>query len=214
MLKFLKERFNYYKLVKKFSTSKIYFDVTVDKKSFIGKNTVLFSGVNLLHSTVSDYTYIQSNSNILFSNIGKFCSIASNVSIGLANHPMSMISTSPIFYDYTQPLPCFFTKEILYDSKHNITNIESDVWIGQGAMIKSGVTIGVGAVIAAGAVVVKDVEPYSIVGGVPAKHLKYRFDEKLRNELYLSKWWELSDEKIIGLSEYFSNPNLMLNEIK
>lgn len=218
MIKYIKQIVKNFLLKSKFPKSKIYDNVNIDKNSQIGKNTVIFNNVNIQNAKIDNYTYIQSNSVISFTNIGKFCSIASNVHIGLAEHPTNFISTSPIFYDNTQSLPFFFTKKKEFKNIYLQTTIGADVWIGQNVIIKSGVSVGAGAIIGAGAVVVKNVEPYSIVGGVPAKHIKYRFDELLRYQLIESKWWEYEDEQIEELSSYFSNPkelvDLLINKKK
>lgn len=214
MIKYIKQTIKHFLLKKRFSKSKIHNNVNIDNNSTIGKNTVLFNSVSIQNTKIDNYSYIQSNSVISSTNIGKFCSIASNVNIGLAEHPTNFISTSPIFYDNTQPLPFFFSKKQEFKNIYSTTNIEADVWIGQSAIIKSGVNIRVGAIIGAGAVVVKDVEPYSIVGGVPAKHIKYRFDEVLKDELIQSKWWQYTDEQIIELSSYFSKPKELVSILK
>jgi len=125
------------------------------------------------------------------SEIGKFCSIAGNVKIGLGEHPIDCLSTSP--YLYSENLGYIKGLSEIYAEKNIIGN---DVWIAQNAFIKGGVNIGDGAVVAAGAVVVKDVPPYAIVGGVPAKIIKYRFDEETIKELLELKWWDLDDEII------------------
>jgi len=213
MLNFLKRIIKSWLLVRKFPNSKIHFGVNMDKNSVISDNTVLFSNVVLQNANVGAYTYIQSSSVVLSANIGKFCSIASNVTIGLATHPTHMVSTSPIFYDNTQPLPFFFTEQKEFENIMRITYIESDVWIGQNVMIKSGVNIGVGAVIGAGSVVTKDVESYSIVAGVPAKHIRYRFEKDIREKLLASMWWTFDDVKIEKLSQYFKNPREMLEKL-
>jgi acetyltransferase-like isoleucine patch superfamily enzyme len=214
MIDYIKNTIKHILLLKRFPQSKIYSNVNVDKNSYIGLNTVLFNNVSIQNTQIGDYTYVQSNSVISSSSIGKFCSIASNVHIGLAEHPMHLISTSPVFYDNTQPLPAFFIEKKESENICLPVEIKEDVWIGQSVIIKSGVSIGIGAVIAAGAVVVKDVEPYSIVGGVPAKHIKYRFDEILRNSLIQSKWWEYPDNKLIELSSYFNRPDELINFLK
>ena len=146
--------------------------------------------------------------------IGKFCCIAGNVQIGLAAHPTSMVSMSPIFYDISQPLPKFLIKENKFNKIFLKTTIKSDVWIGQGALIKSGVQIGVGAVVGAGAVVTKDIEPYSIVGGVPAKHIRYRFEKEIREKLLTSKWWEFDDIVLKKLAPHFESPEIFLENLK
>lgn len=129
--------------------------------------------------------------------IGKYCSIAGNVVIGIGNHPLNWLSTSPFFYMKFLG----WRKENEYRDKVPPTFIGNDVWIGQGALIKDSITIGDGAVIGAGAVVVKDVPPYAVVGGVPAHIIKYRFDEKIIAELLKLKWWDL-DEEIIKQIPY------------
>ena len=213
MINFFKRIIKYLILIKKFPNSKIYFGVNMDKMSTISDNTVLFANVVLQNANVDKYTYIQSGSVVSFANIGRFCSIANNVTIGLAAHPTYMVSTSPIFYDNTQPLPCFFTEKKEFEKELPTTDIESDVWAGQGALIKAGVQIGVGAVIGAGAVVTKDVEPYSIVAGVPAKHIKYRFEREIREKLIASKWWDFEEEKLEKIAPYFKNPQQMLEKL-
>ena len=122
--------------------------------------------------------------------IGNFCSIANDVKFVLsAEHPTNFISTYPF------KVLCTKTAECEALSKGNII-VGDDVWIGYGATILSGVHVGQGAVIAAGAVVTKDVEPYQIVAGVPAKPIKFRFDEELRNELLKIDFSKLEEETI------------------
>ena len=94
-----------------------------------------------------------------------------------------------------------YSNEDLFNSSVKVS-IGHDVWIGERAIIIDGLTIGTGAIIAAGAVVVKDVEPYSIVGGVPAKHIRFRFEEEVRTKLLNSKWWDKSEEY---LSEHYAD---------
>lgn len=129
--------------------------------------------------------------------IGKFCSIACGAKFlfNSANHKMASLST------YTFPL--FFEEWGLkkenvaqaWDQKGDIM-IGNDVWIGYEAVILSGVTIGDGAVIGCRAVVTKDIPPYTIVGGVPAKPIRKRFDEETIKELQKIKWWDWPEEKI------------------
>lgn len=123
--------------------------------------------------------------------IGKFCSIAANVIIGASEHPLNYLSTSPFFYNEALG----FSKgtcEIYLKPVH----VGNDVWICDNVFIKGGVTIGDGAVLAAGAVVTKDVPPYAVVAGVPAKVLKYRFAPDIVQKLLELKWWNLPIEEI------------------
>lgn len=138
---------------------------------------------------------IHANSNRNKLSIGSYCSIATDVFFMLdANHNMHMISTFPF-----KSIAGFVEHEETSDELHELGGgilVEDDVWIGRRATIMSGITIGQGAVIAADAVVTKDVPPYSIVGGVPAKVLKYRFSEKIVNELVKTDYSKI-DEKFI-----------------
>jgi acetyltransferase-like isoleucine patch superfamily enzyme len=131
--------------------------------------------------------------------IGKFTSIADQVTIFLGgNHNVNWITTYPFGHINTE----YFAGEGIQGhpaTKGKVT-IGNDVWIGSHAVIMSGITIGDGAVIAAYSVVVKDVKPYSIVGGNPAKHIRYRFNEDVRQALLILKWWDLEIEQIKELT--------------
>ena len=160
----------------------IYNDFVHDPREFL-KNNVLY------HYPINKDRLI----------IGKFCSIACGAKFlfNSANHKMASLST------YTFPL--FFEEWGLekenvaqaWDQKGDII-IGNDVWIGYEAVILPGVTIGDGAVIGCRAVVTKDVPPYTIVGGVPAKPIRKRFDEETIKELQKIKWWDWPEEKIAG----------------
>ncbi len=122
--------------------------------------------------------------------IGNYCSIASNVSFVVsADHPIDHISTYPFKALSLQR----YTPEAI--SKGDIV-VDDDVWIGYGATVLSGVHIGQGAIVASGAVVTKDVEPYAIVGGVPAKTIRYRFSEELREALLQVDYSKLDEDFI------------------
>ena len=108
---------------------------------------------------------------------------------GLGRHPVHFVSLHPVFYSKLSQAGVTFSDRNYFEELLPVT-IGNDVWIGAGAIILDGVTIGDGAVIAAGAVVVRDVEPYSIVGGVPAKLIRNRFNEETMRLLFQIKWWD------------------------
>lgn len=196
-------------LMKRFPTCHFYDGAIVDENSRLGNYNVLFENTNIVNSVIKSHTYIQKNSTALNCDIGKFCSIAADVNIGLGKHPLDRVSTHPAFYSISQPLALSFATSDLFKPFERIL-IGSDVWIGKGATIMDGVKIGNGAVIAAHAVVTSDVEPYAIVAGVPAKIIRYRFDEETRNAIEQSQWWENTDDWLKENSLHFISPEEFL----
>jgi len=136
--------------------------------------------------------------------IGAFVSVAENVTISKGNHPIDRASTHPFFYASMFGLRKDNRMEVC--PKDGKIFIGHDVWIGRDATLLTDVTIGHGAIIAAGAVVTKDVPPYAIVGGVPAKLIRYRFDEETRNRLMASEWWLWPDEVLRERIDEFFDP--------
>lgn len=197
-------------LRKRFPTSVIYHGATANQGSVLGKHSVLFRDVTMVDSTLGAYSYAQSGTAIYNAEIGSFCSIAGDVIIGLAEHPTSMVSTSPVFYDNEQPLPRFFIKHRQFTPNLPRTVIGPDVWIGQGVMVKAGVQIGVGAVIGAGSIVTKNILPYAIAVGNPCRPIKLRFSEDACQRLLDSRWWEFDEAKLGKLASLFSEPELFL----
>ena len=213
MINWLKIRLKHCITKNRFPNCKLYFSAVVEGDSCLGRHTVIFPYSCIIDTNIGDCTYIQKNTVIINADVGKYCSIASNVAIGIANHPTHMVSTSPVFYDSTQPLPFFLNQKKYLDESDSLTTIGSDVWIGQGAIVKAGLTVGVGAVIGAGAVVTKNVQPYSIVGGVPARHLKWRFNEGTRVSLVETQWWELTFEQLAAFSGDFEDPEKFIRSV-
>lgn len=170
-----------------------------------GREVKIYSGCHITDSIIGDFTYCSYDTKINNANIGKFCSIAGRVTIGAAEHPLDWISTSPVFEDVKNSgTNVKFATEKLPPVK--ATTIGHDVWIGEGAMIKQGITIGNGAVIGAMAMVTKDIPPYAIVAGIPAKVIKYRFDENTIKALQESEWWNYSDDKLKEMGKNIRNP--------
>src|SRR5690554_1606768 len=158
--------------------------------------------------------------------IGNYCSIARDVNIGQGNHPLSWVSTHPFQYgdDVFGAVnqDCYPTKQsasalsanrpqVLSENRKKRTLINHDVWVGHGAIINAGVNVGVGAVVGAGSVVTKDVPPYAIVGGVPAKIIRYRFSEEQIARLLKSEWWIYAPWQIDELD--FSNVDVFLDQL-
>ena len=196
----------------KFPRSVIHNGATADAHSKLGEYAVLFRDASLINSTLGAYSYLQSGSVACNAEIGKFCSIARGVDIGLSQHSISHVSSHPMFFLKNTPLPKIFCKRDYFITSSK-TIIEHDVWIGQKAMIMSGIKIATGAVIGAGAVVTIDVPPYAIVGGIPAKIIKFRFNEHIRNQLQLSKWWEMPEEWLMTNHLLFQNPEQLLHAL-
>lgn len=146
--------------------------------------------------SIGRWTYIEPYSFVNAASIGKFCAIGRNVAIGGFQHPYQYPTISPKIY-----------RGILgakYEDPSHAIEVGNDVWIGEKAIVLGG-KIGDGAIIAAGAVVTKDVEPYAIVAGVPAKKIGDRFNEKQKNKLLDLKWWNWSDEEILAHRNFFES---------
>lgn len=160
--------------------------------------------------TVGDFTYFERNGEGIYAEIGKFCSIASNVRINALEHPMERLTTHKVSYrpnEYFRYLGVDGAFRERRQAKR--VTIGNDVWIGHGAVITPGVNIGDGAVIGANAVVTKDVAPYHIVGGVPARIIRKRFDDAIIDRLLALCWWDWQVEKL-----YEAIPDIQALEIE
>ena len=165
------------------------------KCSIIRKRAEVGSAVEL-----GDYSYISGpRSYVEDAQIGKYCSIARQTTIGVSGHNYEWVTTSPVIVSTHYG----FVEKNCMEPQRERPVIGNDVWIGMNATIMRGVKIGDGAIVAAGAVVTKDVAPYSIVGGNPAKHIKYRFSEEVIGKLLEIKWWDWDEEKIRENSAIF-----------
>ena len=190
------------------------------KNNFEGLN-VIESGCKIVFSSVGLGSYVADNSIIKHTSIGKFCSIGSNVQTGLGIHPSSTyVSTHPAFFSAQRQAGFSFIKEGTFKehkyadkSEKFIVSIGNDVWIGNDVIIMDGITIGDGAIVGAGAVVTKNVAPYAIVGGVPAKFIKYRFTEPQIRKMLKIQWWEWGIEKIKAHHGLFNDIEKFITEI-
>lgn len=185
----------------------------LEGSNFLDKRSVLLDSVLGFASYVGHDTILERTE------VGRYTCIGPNVSIITGVHPSSkFVSVHPAFFSLKKQVGFSYVDEQLFSEEKYVNEeqkiyarIGNDVWIGNGARIMSGVTIGDGAIIAAGAIVTKDVEPYAIVGGVPARVIKYRFEKEEIEFLLNLKWWDKSEDWIRAHVEYFEDIKKLMN---
>jgi len=202
-----------------FSWKKFFFkDISLlaywDNTSTFTRYTSLQRKAKLLHSHVGRHSRICINTELLFTSVGNFSIIARNCVVGLGAHPTNTISPHSIFYKKNRwKWHNDWYKDTGFRESEKPVTIGNGVWIGIQCLILDGVTIGDGAIVAAGSVVTKDVPPFAVVGGGPAKVLKYRFSEDVIKRLQEIKWWNLPDEEITRVKDLFHIPNPTLEDL-
>lgn len=159
-------------------------------KSSFGRNCRIACPVYIGESNLGDYSYVEPFCRLSSTDIGRFCSIAPFCVIGPLSHPLNRLSSHPAFYLRDERLGYVFVDESGDESADVRTRLGNDVWVGVGAFVRRGVTIADGAVVGAGAVVTKDVPPYAVVGGAPARLIRYRFDPSTIRKLLRLQWWK------------------------
>ena len=212
--KHLKNRIKLFKC--KFNDSIISSTVVFDDSTLLEGENVIGSNTNISNSFVGFGTYIGNNSNFVNCSIGRFCSFAENSHVQAARHPSSFVSSYPGFINTINDLPfgkgtTQFT-ELVRCSNNRFCNIGNDVWIGERAIIKGGITIGDGAIIGMGSIVTKSVPPYAIVAGVPAKIIRFRFDNDKIEALLRIQWWNWPINKIKDNRDDFVNIDFFINK--
>lgn len=181
------------------------------RDSYIDKKAVVSRWCRVYRCSIDKYSYIGKKSEICNTKIGAFCSIAPYSIIGAGSHPISNISTSPVFYSTKNILnKSFFVDDTV--EEYDDVVIGNDVWIGTHSFIKGGVTLGNGAIIGAYSVVTKDVEPYCIVAGNPARIIRKRFTDEIIIKMQELKFWELPDHKLAELAKYANDVEVFLEK--
>jgi phosphonate metabolism protein (transferase hexapeptide repeat family) len=164
--------------------------------SYVGAWTELGPNTWMSEATFDDYSYTAGDVQIIYADVGKFCSIASHVRLNPGNHPMWRVTQHHITYRRSMYGLGTDDDEVFAWRRSKRVTVGHDVWLGHGAIVMPGVQVGTGAVIGAGAVVTKDVAPYAVVVGVPAKPIRKRFDEATIAKLLQIAYWDWDRETL------------------
>lgn len=182
------------------------------QEAVVDKTAAICSGVRFYRGKIGKYSYIGNNSFVSDTNIGNFTSISTDCYIGGTSHPTDWVSTSPVFHKWENIMKKNFARHEFEIFKR--TTIGNDVWIGNRVMIKAGVKIGDGAVVGMGSIVTKDIGPYEIWAGNPARLIRKRFDDETIDAFEKMKWWEWDDIKIEKCADKFTTPSELIKAWK
>ena len=179
----------------RFPNSQVAEDVCLTDTTVLEGYNCIYDGATIANSSIGRLTYIGAHSNLSNCKVGRFCSISWNVEVVAGRHPLSAASLHPIFYSSRSFSGLKFCdddyfEQYRYAAPNYYVVIGNDVLIASHALLLDGITIGDGAIILAGAVVTKNVAPYTIVGGVPARPIKTRFSKEIIEKLQQIKWWD------------------------
>lgn len=178
------------------------------RRSAIDRTSKVESGSTVYDSTIGRHSFCGYDCSILNGEIGAFCSIGNRVSIGGVAHPAAFVSTSPVFLSHKDSVQAKFAHHAFLPELK--TRIGHDVWIGEGVFIKAGIQIGHGAIVGMGSVVTRDVPPYAIVAGNPARLIRMRFEDKVVAALLDMAWWDLPEAELRRVAVHFNDPEQML----
>ena len=181
------------------------------RNSVIHRSSKVEPGTSFVSSTMDRHSFCGYDCDISFAQIGSFVSIANGVVIGGGRHPMEWIAMSPVFYEGRDSVKAKYSTHSRIPNKP--VEIGHDVWVGRNAIILPGVRIGHGAVVGAGSVVTKDVAPYAIVAGNPARLVRFRFSETEIAALLDFAWWSLADPQLRAKAQLFNNAQLIFQKI-
>ena len=182
------------------------------QEAVVDKTAAICSGVRFYRGKIGKYSYIGNNSFVSDTDIGCFTSISTDCYIGGTSHPTDWVSTSPVFHKWENIMKKNFARHEFEIFKR--TTIGNDVWIGNRVMIKAGVKIADGAVIGMGSIVTKDIGPYEIWAGNPARLIRKRFDDETIDAFEKMKWWEWDDNTIEKYAEKFTVPSELIEAWK